>query len=365
MGEVNPSVRHYDLIVVGGGYYKPGSLKAKNCVEGRRELVAFCKEHGVAHDICGKIIVATDDSEIPALDRIFENGKANGVEAIERIGPSEIRQIEPNCTGLQGVWVPCTGIVDFAAVAEKLGELLRSRYKAEVLTGCGMWNAERAGGEVRVTTGHGKFEAKHLISCAGLQSDRVARLSGAKTDTRIVAFRGDYFELSAAAAHKVRNLIYPVPDPRFPFLGVHFTRMIHGGVECGPNAVFCFKREGYGKADFNLADSLDALCFPGVWKFFSRHWRQGWEEYRRAFSKKLFLESLRKLVPDLRLEDLRPHRAGVRAVALGPDGRLIDDFKIINDDGMIHVLNAPSPAATACLAIGGEIERMACEQFGY
>jgi L-2-hydroxyglutarate oxidase LhgO len=249
------------------------------------------------------------------------------------------------------------------AVAEKLAILLKGRFKGDVLSDHEVLSVTQSGKSVEVTTSRGTFTAGYLVACAGLQCDRLAVAAGAHPGMEIVGFRGDYFDLSPRGASKVRNLIYPVPDSRFPFLGVHFTRMIHGGVECGPNAVFSFKREGYGKTDFSLRDTIEALTYGGTWKLFAKHWRYGLEEYRRAFSKRLFLKSLRKLIPSLEMEDLQPGRAGVRAVALDPDGGLIDDFKIVRDGRVIHVLNAPSPAATACLAIGAEIERLAAESF--
>lgn len=354
---------HNSGVIHSGIYYKPGSAKARNCVEGRKALVEFAREHGIAHDICGKIIVATEQEELPALERIFQNGVANGVEGIRKVDAAGIREIEPHCVGLEGVWVPCTGIIDFVAVAEKLAILMKGRFKGEVLSDHEVLEATQDDHGIEVTTGRGTFRAGYLVACAGLQCDRVAVAAGANPDMEVVGFRGDYFDLSPRGASKVRNLIYPVPDPRFPFLGVHFTRMIHGGVECGPNAVFSFKREGYGKTDFSLRDTIEALTYGGTWKLFAKHWRYGLDEYRRAFSKRLFLRSLRKLIPSLEMEDLQPGRAGVRAVALDRDGSLIDDFRIVRDGRMIHVLNAPSPAATACLSIGAEVERMAAEAF--
>jgi len=354
---------HNSGVIHSGIYYKPGSAKARNCVEGRKALVEFAREHDIAHEICGKIIVATEELELPALEKIYQNGLANGVEGLRKLDTAGIREIEPHCAGLEGVWVPCTGIIDFVAVAEKLAILLKGRFKGEVLSDHDVVGATQDDRGVEVITSRGRFRSQYLVACAGLQCDRVARSAGADPGMEVVGFRGDYYDLSPRGASKVRNLIYPVPDPQFPFLGVHFTRMIHGGVECGPNAVFSFKREGYGKTDFSLRDTLAALSYGGTWKLFARHWRYGLAEYRRAFSKRLFLESLRKLIPNLEMEDLQPGRAGVRAVALASDGNLIDDFKIVRDGRMIHVLNAPSPAATACLSIGGEVEKMSAEAF--
>lgn len=355
---------HNSGVIHSGIYYKPGSYKAKNCVDGRRELVAFAKEHKVPHDICGKIIVATKESELAHMDRVFNNGLKNDVEGIEQISAEKIKEIEPYCVGIRGIWVPCTGIIDYAAVARKYAELIRAQFPgSNVLTGHEATAFEKHEGYTTVITRQGKFNGKYIITCAGLQSDRVARNEGVKTDSTIVGFRGDYYDLSEKGMKKVKNLIYPVPNPQFPFLGVHFTRMIQGGTECGPNAVFVFKREGYGKTDFSVKDTAEAFGFGGTWKFFYKHWRFGLDEYRRAFSKKLFLQRLRALIPSLEMDDLVPGRAGVRAMLLAPEGEMIDDFKIERNGNAIHVLNAPSPAATASLAIGSEVERMATEFF--
>ncbi len=355
---------HNSGVIHSGLYYKPGSYKAKNCVDGRRELVAFAKEHHVKHDICGKIVVATDPSELVHLNRVFNNGIQNGVEGIEKIDHNTIRDIEPFCTGIEGIWVPCTGIIDYADVARKYVELIEgSSAQSKVLTKHEVKAFEKSADSTRVITSQRAFTTSFLINCTGLQCDRVARKEGVDPGMQIVGFRGDYYDLSDTGQHKVKNLIYPVPNPQFPFLGVHFTRMIHGGVECGPNAVFTFKREGYGKTDFDLNDTLEALTYTGTWKLFYKHWRFGLDEYKRAFSKRLFLNRLRKLIPSLEMDDLVPGRAGVRAMALDPDGEMIDDFKIVHHGNALHVLNAPSPAATASLAIGSAICEMAKEQF--
>ncbi|MDX2285704.1 MAG: L-2-hydroxyglutarate oxidase [Bacteroidia bacterium] len=351
-------------VIHSGLYYKPGSLKAENCVRGRKELVAFCRTYGVAHDVCGKVVVATDRAELPYLDKIFLNGQANGIEGIRKINADEIREIEPHCVGIAGIHVPVTGIVDFPGVVFKLAELVAGMQPASrILTGQEVIGVERGESETKVITRTGSFRTRETIYCGGLQSDRLARMDGVATEAHIVGFRGDYYDLTPEAEHKVRNLIYPVPNPQFPFLGVHFTRMIHGGVECGPNAVFTFKREGYGKTDFDLRDTWEALSFGGTWKLFAKHWQFGLDEYRRAFSKRLFLSRLRRLVPSLTMTDLKPGRAGVRAMALGPDGNMIDDFKIEYSGSSIHILNAPSPAATAGLAIGEDVAKLAEERF--
>ncbi len=355
---------HNSGVIHSGIYYKPGSYKAKNCVDGRRELVMFAKEHKIAHDICGKIIVATEQSELAHMNKVYNNGIANDVEGLEIIDAKRIKEIEPYCEGISGIWVPCTGIIDYADVSRKYTELIREKFAgSKVLTGHEVTAFEKHADSTTVVTPKGNFSGKYIITCAGLQSDRIAKKEGTKSDAAIVGFRGDYYDLSEKGMKKVKNLIYPVPNPQFPFLGVHFTRMIHGGTECGPNAVFVFKREGYGKTDFSLKDTVDAFTFGGTWKFFKKHWRFGLDEYKGAFSKKLFLKRLHKLIPSLEMDDLVPGRAGVRAMALAPEGEMIDDFKIEKNGNAIHVLNAPSPAATASLAIGSAIEQMATEYF--
>ncbi|MGN6437001.1 MAG: L-2-hydroxyglutarate oxidase [Agriterribacter sp.] len=351
-------------VIHSGIYYKPGSYKAKNCVEGRRELVAFAKEYGVQHDICGKVIVATDESELPHMNKVFQNGQANGVEDLRMITPQEIKDIEPYCEGIGGIWVGCTGIIDYVGFTEKLAELLEQKFAgSKVLLNTEVKDFIKEGEQTKIVTNRGNFTAKYIVACAGLQSDRIAKKEGTGTETAIVGFRGDYYDLSEKGMSKVKNLIYPVPNPQFPFLGVHFTRMIKGGVECGPNAVFVFKREGYNKTDFNLKDTADAFSYGGTWKFFAKHWRFGLDEYRGAFSKAYFLKRLQKLIPSLEADDIVPARAGVRAMALAPEGKMIDDFKIEAKHNAIHVLNAPSPAATAALAIGKAVEEMATKQF--
>lgn len=351
-------------VIHSGIYYKPGTYKAKNCVEGRRELVAFAKEYKIPHDICGKVIVATQASELPFMNKIFNNGIENGVEGIEKIDAKKIREIEPYCTGIEGLWIPCTGIIDYNQVAQKCVELIHLKFKnSKVLTEQEVIGFEKHETHTEVITQKEKFTTKYLIACAGLHCDRIAKKEGVNPGMKIVGFRGDYYDLTEEGINKVRNLIYPVPNPAFPFLGVHFTRMIQGGVECGPNAVFVFKREGYEKTDFSLTDSFDALTYKGTWKLFYKHWRFGLDEYKRAFSKKLFLERLQRLVPSLAMEDIKPGRAGVRAMALSPEGEMIDDFKIVRAENSIHVLNAPSPAATSSLAIGNAIKQMAIEYF--
>lgn len=351
-------------VIHSGIYYKPGSSKARYCVEGRKELVNFAKLHNIQHDICGKIVVANNSSELPFLEKIYENGIGNNVEGIEYINNEQIKEIEPFCEGVKALWVPCTGIIDFKAVSFKLAEIFTSfnRFN-KVITSCEVNKFVNDVDNLNILTGKGNFKTSFIINCTGLHSDRIARKEGTQTDIRIVGFRGDYFELTENAKHKVKNLIYPVPNPAFPFLGVHFTRMINGDIECGPNAVFVFKREGYKKSDFNIKDSWDALSYKGTWKLFGKHWKFGFDEYKRAFSKYLFLRRLRKLVPSLQKSDLKKGRSGVRAMALDKNGSMIEDFKIIQSNRAIHVINAPSPAATSGLAIGNAIKDMAEANF--
>ena len=356
---------HNSGVIHSGLYYKPGSYKAKNCVDGRRELVQFAKEHKISHDICGKIVVATSQAELPHMNKVFNNGIQNGVEGIRKITAAEIKEIEPFCVGIEGIFVPCTGIIDYAEVSRKFVEIIQGKFPgSKVLTGHEVTGFEKSDTITTVVTPKGKFTSKYIISCTGLQCDRIAKKEGVEPGMQIVGFRGDYYDLSDKGMNKVKHLIYPVPNPEFPFLGVHFTRMIQGGVECGPNAVFTFKREGYGKTDFNFTDTWEAITYKGTWKLFYKHWRFGLDEYKRAFSKRLFLNRLRHLIPSLEMDDLVPGRAGVRAMALAPDGEMIDDFKIERHGNALHVLNAPSPAATASLAIGSAVCEMAVEQFG-
>ena len=356
---------HNSGVIHSGIYYKPGSYKAIHCVNGRRELVDFAKEHKIKHDICGKVIVATDESELAHMNKVYNNGIANGVEGIELIDAKKIKEIEPYCEGIAGIWVACTGIIDYPDVARTYVKLLKEKFNSEVNTGEKVIDFEKQGETTLVITDKNKYKTKYLITCAGLQSDRIAKKEGIKSDAAIVGFRGDYYDLTEKGMSKVKNLIYPVPNAKFPFLGVHFTRMIHGGVECGPNAVFVFKREGYSKTAFSAKDTFDAFTFGGTWKFFGKHWKFGLDEYRGAFSKTFFLKRLRKLIPSLEMDDIVASRAGVRAMALGPDGEMLDDFKIEYHGNAIHVLNAPSPAATASLAYGSEIEKMASKYFQF
>ncbi len=355
---------HNSGVIHAGIYYKPGSYKAKNCVAGRREMVQFAKDHHIPHDICGKLIVATHESELTHLDKVFDNGIANGVEGIEKIKKEKIKEIEPHAAGIEAIWVPCTGIIDYTDVAKKFVELVHAKNERnKILTSHCVTGFKKNGDTTGVVTPKGIYDARHIITCAGLQADRISQKEGKKSASVIIGFRGDYYDLTERARDKVRNLIYPVPNPEFPFLGVHFTRMIKGGVECGPNAVFVFDREGYSKTAFNPKDTVDAFKFKGTWKFFRKHWRFGLDEYRGAFSKSFFLNRLRKLIPDLQVHDIEPARCGIRAMALGPDGKMLDDFKIEYHQNAMHVINSPSPAATASLAYGNEIATMATTYF--
>lgn len=353
---------HNSGVIHSGIYYKPGSYKAKNCVAGRRELVQFAREHRIAHDICGKVIVATHESELAHMNKVFSNGLANEVEGIELIDSKRIKEIEPYCEGIAGIWVPCTGIIDYADVARKYVELIRAAG-SKVITGCEALGFVNHADKVEVSTAFGNFTGSYIITCGGLQADRLARRQGKASDAAIVGFRGDYYDLTEKGRSKVKNLIYPVPNPKFPFLGVHFTRMIKGGVECGPNAVFVFKREGYSKTAFSLKDTAEAFGFGGTWKFFRKHWRFGLDEYRGAFSKAYFLKRLRKLIPALEADDIVAARCGIRAMALAPEGEMIDDFKIEYGHRAAHVINSPSPAATASLAYGNEIVSLVSAHF--
>jgi L-2-hydroxyglutarate oxidase len=349
---------HNSGVLHSGLYYKPGSLRARLAVAGIRQMAEFCRENGIAHEICGKLVVAADDSEVPRLRDLEKRGAANGLEGLRWLDRAEMREIEPHVGGVAALRVPQEGIVDYAAVCDTLAAKLTQRG-ARVVTSARVKRLRRQGGGWVAETTAGEFEADFLINCAGLQCDRVAQLAGERRTMRIVPFRGEYYKLRPERQHLVRNLIYPVPDPRFPFLGVHFTRLIHGGVEAGPNAVLAFAREGYRKTDFNLRDLADALTYPGLWRFLRRYPSMCWYELRRSFSRQLFCRSLQRLVPEIQPTDLDTGGSGVRAQAIAPEGELVQDFLFIARPNALHVLNAPSPAATASLAIGAEIAAMA------
>jgi L-2-hydroxyglutarate oxidase len=352
---------HNSGVIHSGLYYKPGSLKAKNCVTGREAMYQFCAEHGIAHERCGKVVVATHPSEIPRLDDLEARGRANGLTGLRRLSPAEIREYEPHAAGIDGLVVPQTGIVDYRQVTAKYAELVR-QAGGLVQTDSRMLACHIEPNELRLETVQGEVRCRRLINCGGLQSDRIARLCGVEPGLQIVPFRGEYYELSPEKHHLVKNLIYPVPDPKFPFLGVHFTRMIHGGVEAGPNAVLAFKREGYRRSSFSAGDVAEMARYGSFWQMASRHWAMGLGEFYRSFNKAAFVKALQRLMPELTAADIRPGGAGVRAQALAPHGQLVDDFRIINTGRMIHVLNAPSPAATASLSIGQTIASMTNDQ---
>jgi L-2-hydroxyglutarate oxidase len=337
-------------VIHSGIYYKPGSFKARFAREGSRSMVAFCREHGIKHDVCGKVIVATQESELVQLDKLFQRGLENEL-LVARLTAEQVREIEPHVPCLAGIRVPTTGIVDYTEVCAKYADIVR-QHGGTVMTGTKVTGICEANGIHRIETNRGGFEARFLINCAGLHSDRVARLAGRKPQARIVPFRGEYYELVPEKRHLVKTLIYPVPNPAFPFLGVHFTRMIDGSVLAGPNAVLAFKREGYYKTSFNLRDFLETMTFGGFWKLAWRNLDEGVMEIRRSLSKVAFVRSLQRLIPELQMSDVVPTLAGVRAQAVRPDGGMVDDFLIIKGRNSVHVCNAPSPAATASLEIG-------------
>lgn len=337
-----------------GLYYKPGSMKAKLAVGGIRQMIAFCQEHGIPHDVCGKLVVAAREEEIPRLNDLFERGQQNGLSGLRKLGVEEMREIEPHVGGVAAIRVPEEGIADYPAVCKTLVRCLAAAG-TQVVTQAEVKALRKKGREWVAETRAGEFVSDSIVNCAGLQCDRVCSLAGDEPRLKIVPFRGEYYKLKPERQHLVRNLIYPVPDPRFPFLGVHFTRLIHGGIEAGPNAVLAFAREGYKKTDVSVRDFIGTLTYPGFWHFFQKYPRVCFDELRRSFSKELFCKSLNALVPEVRPEDLAPGGAGVRAQAIAPNGDTLQDFRFVRSDGALHVLNAPSPGATASLAIGDEI----------
>jgi L-2-hydroxyglutarate oxidase len=336
-----------------GIYYKPGSLKATLCREGNRRLREFCDLHGIRYEICGKVIVATTAAELPRLQNLYERGLANGL-AVRKLNAAEVKEIEPHVSCLEGVHVPSTGIVNYGSVCRKLAELIEARG-GELRLGAKVHGIRTQGSEAILETSKDTLTSRWIINCAGLHSDRVTRLAGANPGARIVPFRGEYYELRPERRHLVRNLIYPVPDPQFPFLGVHFTRMVDGSVHAGPNAVLSLKREGYHRTSFNLRDFVETMTYPGFCRLAAKHMKMGMGEMYRSFNKAAFVRSLQALIPEIRGEDLIPGEAGVRAQALRPDGGLVDDFLIIRGANAVHVCNAPSPAATASFEIGRTI----------
>ncbi len=353
---------HNSGVIHSGIYYKPGSYKAKQCVEGARLMTEFCDKHGIRYERCGKVIVATTDAELPRLATLFERGTANGVAGLEMIEGDRLREIEPHAAALRGIWSPATGIVDYSEVVDVLARQLREQG-VKIETGAGVERIVHTADGVTLETTKGAFAARRMINCAGLYSDVIARMAGAATDVQIIPFRGEYYMIRPERRTLVKGLIYPVPDPEFPFLGVHFTRTIHGDVEAGPNAVLAFAREGYRFARIKPMELAGTLTFPGFWQMARKYRRTGAYEMYRSLSKAAFVQALQKLVPDIRESDVAPGGAGIRAQAVSPDGSLVDDFRIITSADAIHVVNAPSPGATASLAIGRHIAGLAAETF--
>lgn len=345
---------HNSGVIHSGVYYKPGSLKARLCVSGAAAMIEFCREHRIPHEVCGKVIVATQADELPGLEALRARGEANGLTGLRLIGPEELREIEPHACGLRALVVPSTGITNYALVCEKYAEMIAAGG-GTILTSAAASGIRRLAGEIIVETPRGSFSTTWLINCAGLFSDRVARMAGDDPSVMIIPFRGEYYDLTPERASLVHALIYPVPDSRFPFLGVHFTRRITGKVDAGPNAVLALAREGYRHRDINLRDLASSLAFPGFWKMARQHWRNGLDEWHRSLSKAAFVRALQVMLPEIRESDLVPGGSGVRAQALKPDGALVDDFQFVPSGKVLHVLNVPSPAATASIAIGKAI----------
>ncbi|MGD8366603.1 MAG: L-2-hydroxyglutarate oxidase [Desulfobacterales bacterium] len=350
-------------VIHSGLYYKPGSLKARNCWEGRKKLIAFCRLEGIPFEQCGKLVVAVRKEEVPLLEDLERRGQANGLSGLRRLSPAQIKDHEPYAAGIDALHVPETGIVDYVSVAEAFARKVRQSGGC-IETGRRFLGLERRPDQLVVKTDEGPLLSRFLINCGGLQCDRIARKCGLSPAIRIVPFRGEYYKLSPRGRFLVKNPIYPVPNPAFPFLGVHFTRLIGGGVEAGPNAVLAFCREGYKKTDFSLKDTLDTLTYTGFWRLAARYWKTGLGEMHRSASKAAFARALQHLIPSVSAADLAPGGAGVRSQALSPEGRLLDDFHIAGDRRTIHVLNAPSPAATASMSIGSIIANMAARRFG-
>jgi L-2-hydroxyglutarate oxidase len=355
---------HNSGVIHSGVYYKPGSMKARTCVPGAAAMVEFCREHGVKYDICGKVIVATSVEEVARLRDLLERGRANGVEGLRMLSPEELREIEPHATGVAALHVPTTGVTDYAKVCEKYAELIAAQGGTVKTSTKVMGLRADENGTILESCG-GAISAGVVINCAGLFSDRISRMAGERPEVQIVPFRGEYYDLVPERAGLVRALIYPVPDPRFPFLGVHFTRRIHGGVDAGPNAIFAFKREGYRARDFSLRDTAESLMFPGFWRVAAKHWRMGKDEARRSVNKASFVAGLQRLVPEVRAEDLVPGGSGVRAQAIHRSGALVDDFQFSQTKRMLHLYNVPSPAATASIAIGKTVVEMAAGAWGW
>ncbi len=353
---------HNSGVIHSGIYYKPGSLKARLCVEGAAAMVEFCREHNVAHEICGKVIVATTEEELPRLQSLFERGQANGLTGLKTLAPEQIREIEPHCRGLRGIQVPTTGITNYALVCEKYAEII-SKEGGTVRTGTEVTRIVRNKAETVMETSQGAFAAKYVVNCAGLHSDRISRLAGQEPEVQIVPFRGEYYDLVPEKESLVKSLIYPVPDPRFPFLGVHFTRRVGGGVDAGPNAVLALKREGYRWTALSVRDTAGMLSYLGFWRMTGKYWRSGMGELYRSLSKSAFVKAMQQLIPEIQSSDVVRDGSGVRAQALRHDGFLVDDFQFLPGANMLHVCNVPSPAATASLSISREIMNMAEKEF--
>ena len=354
---------HNSGVLHSGLYYKPGSLKAQNCVSGRSRMVEFCDQENIPYELCGKLVIATDPDEIPRLDDLEQRGRANGLKGMERLPAERISEFEPHATGIDALWIPETGIVDYKVVAEAMADRIRSRG-GTILLDQRVEDVRILSDQVVAETTGGDVQAQYLINCAGLHCDRVARLTGLSPRVRIVPFRGEYFDLADDRRHLLRGLIYPVPDPRFPFLGVHLTRRVDGSVEAGPNAVLAFKRDGYERGSFSFADTTSSLLYPGLWRLGLKYWKIGIQEFLRAGSEERFATALRRFIPEITAADLGEGGCGIRAQALDQRGQMLDDFEIARSTRCLHVLNAPSPAATASLSIGDTIADMASEQFG-
>ena len=349
-------------VIHSGLYYKPGSLKATNCIHGYNLLIDFCQQNEIPFDLCGKIVVATEENELPLLENLYVRGQQNGLQNLKKLGKEEILEYEPHVAGLAGIFVPQTGIVDYKLVAQKYGDLIRSKG-GEINLGEKVLDIQSSEDKSVVITQKASYSTKLVINCAGLYSDKVARMTVPNLNVKIIPFRGEYYKLTKEKEYLVKNLIYPVPDPNFPFLGVHFTRMAKGGVEAGPNAVLAFKREGYKKSDINLSELGETLAWPGFQKVAAKYWRTGFGEMYRSFSKAAFTKALQKLIPEIVESDLAPGGAGVRAQACDRDGGLVDDFMILEEKKVINVCNAPSPAATSSLAIGETVSKLALTRF--
>jgi L-2-hydroxyglutarate oxidase len=353
-GPARHQTGHNSGVIHSGLYYKPGSLKARNCIDGYHQMIDFCREEEIEFDLCGKIVVATEEHELPLLDALYDRGIKNGLENLKYLSVEALKEHEPHVAGLKGIFVPQTGIIDYKMVAAKLEEKLLASG-CEIEYGSPVKKINSSDKIQTVVTATGAYETKLVVNCAGLYSDKIARLTPAKPDLKIIPFRGEYYKLKEGSEHLVNNLIYPVPDPNFPFLGVHFTRMIGGGVEAGPNAVLAFKREGYKKTDVNIGEFLETLAWPGFQKVAMKYWKTGFGEMYRSFSKRAFTKALQKLIPEIKESDLEPGGAGVRAQACDRNGGLLDDFSIQENEHFVNVCNAPSPAATSSLAIGTTI----------